>query len=140
MQQLIEFIINHWVLFAALFVILGLLIWNLISRGRGGVEIGPAEVTRLINHEEAVVIDVRDKAQYAKGHIIGAINVPNSAFSERITELEQYRDRPIILCCQLGDISLKAGASLAKAGFSKLYRLRGGLLAWQNLNFPLTKK
>ena len=140
MQQLTEFIINHWVLFAAFFVILGLLLWNLVSARRGGVEVGPMEVTRLINREDAVVIDVRDKAQYAKGHIIKAINVPNSELSERIKGLEQYRDRPLILCCQLGDISLKAGASLAKVGFTKLYRLKGGLLAWQNLHLPLTKE
>ncbi len=140
MQQFSEFVINHWLLFAALLVILGLLLWNLVSRSRGGIEIGAAEVTRLINREEAVVIDIRERAQYAKGHIVGAISVPNSELSEHIKDLEKYRDRPIILSCQIGDTSVKAGIALAKAGFIKLYRLKGGLLAWQNLNFPLTKE
>src|SRR5918996_115821 len=98
MQQFIEFITNHWVLFAALLAILSLLIWHLISARRGGAEISPAEVTRLINREEVVIIDIRDKAQYAKGHIIEAISMPSTELPERIKELEKYRDRPIVLC------------------------------------------
>jgi rhodanese-related sulfurtransferase len=87
-----------------------------------------------------VIIDIRDKAQYAKGHIIEAISMPSTELPERIKELEKYRDRSIVLCCQIGDTSPKAGTALAKAGFTKLYRLRGGLLAWQNFHLPLVKE
>jgi rhodanese-related sulfurtransferase len=140
MQLLTEFVTNHWILFVALVVILVLLLWNIISAKRGGAEMGPAEVTQLINREDAVVIDVRDKAQYAKGHIVGAINMPMPELSQRMKELDKFRDRPIILCCQMGDTSSGAGIALMKASrLPKLYRLRGGILAWQNLNLPLTK-
>jgi rhodanese-related sulfurtransferase len=139
MQQLTEFVTHHWILFVALVVILVLLLWNIISAKRGGAEMGPAEVTQLINREDAVVVDVRDKAQYAKGHIVGAINMPMPELSQRMKELDKFRDRPIILCCQMGDTSSGAGIALMKAGITKLYRLRGGILAWQNLNLPLIK-
>ena len=140
MQQLTDFVTRRWILFVALVVILVLLLWNMINAKRGGAEIGPADVTQLINREDAVVVDVRDKAQYAKGHIVGAINMPMLELPQRMKELDRFRDRPIILCCQMGDTSNRAGIALMKAGkFTKLYRLRGGILAWQNLNLPLTK-
>ena len=84
--QLIEFVTNHWPLFLALVVVLALLAYNLAVGGKGSVD--PAGATDLINHRDAVVIDVRPAADYAKGHIIDAQNIPMNGFKNQIGALQ----------------------------------------------------
>ena len=138
MARLIEFVGNHWPLFVALFAILGLLAHNLITGNQG--QVTPLEATQLINHEDAVVVDVRPLADFNKGHIIGAINLPANGFAQQIKTLERYKDRPIIVSCRSGAQSSVATRQLSKAGFERVFNLRGGILAWQNANLPLTRK
>ena len=138
MARLIEFVGNHWPLFVALFAILGLLAHNLLTGSKG--QVTPLEATQLINHEDAVVVDVRPLADFNKGHIIGAINLPANGFAQQIKTLERYKDRPIILSCRSGAQSSVAAKELQKAGFERVYNLRGGILAWQNANLPVTRK
>ena len=138
MQQLVEFAGNHSVLFLALGVILGLLTYNLLIGSKGGVD--PMTATAKINHDDAVVLDVRPAADFSAGHIINAINVPMNGFSKQIGSLEKYKDRPVIISCRSGSQSTQACGQLRKQGFNEVYNLRGGLLAWQNANLPVTRK
>jgi rhodanese-related sulfurtransferase len=137
-SQLLEFVANHWYLFLALALILGLLIHNLIIGDRGSV--GPLEATELINHKEAVVVDVRPAADYAKGHIINAINVPMNGFKNQMTALAKHKDKPVIVSCRSGSQSSVAAAHLRKQGFADVHNLKGGVLAWEAASLPLTKK
>ncbi len=137
-QQLLEFAANHWVLVLALFLILGLLAHNLFFAAKGSVD--PLAATNLINRRDALVVDVRSAADYAKGHIIRAKNLPMNGFSKQIQTLQKYKDKPIIVCCRSGSQSSLACQQLRKAGFQEVYNLQGGLLAWENANLPLTRK
>ena len=139
MEQLIEFAGNHLMLVIALFVIAGALAWNLAAGG-GKNNIPPHEATTLINREEAVVIDVRPIADYNKGHIVDAINLPINGFKNQIKQLEKHRQKPVIVSCRSGNQSQMACRQLRKAGFEKVYNLRGGVFAWQSANLPLTRK
>jgi rhodanese-related sulfurtransferase len=136
--QLIEFVGNHWPLFLALVVVLGLLAYNLAVGDKGSVD--PADATSLINHRDAVVIDVRPTADFAKGHIVNAQNVPMNGFKNQIGALHKYKDGPVVVACRSGAQSAMACQQLRKAGFAEVYNLRGGVLAWQNANLPLTRK
>ena len=136
--QLIEFLGNHWILFMALGVILGLLTYNLIFGDKGSVD--PIGATALINQKEAAVVDVRPAADFAKGHIINAVNVPMNGFKNQTAALAKYKDKPLIVTCRSGSQSQAACHVLRKAGFPEVYNLRGGVLAWQNANLPLTRK
>ncbi|EXJ17122.1 rhodanese-like domain-containing protein [Imhoffiella purpurea] len=138
MQQLLEFIGNHWFLFLALIVILGLLIHNLIVGSKGTV--GPLQATELMNHREAVVIDVRPAADFAKGHIIDAINIPMNGFKNQMATLTKYKGRPIVVNCRSGAQSSVACGQLRKAGFEEVYNLQGGIMAWETASLPLSKK
>ena len=89
LSQLVEFVGNHWFLFVALAVILGLLTHNLIVGSKGSV--GPLEATEMLNRREAVVIDVRPAADYAKGHIIDALNIPMNGFKNQLATLSKYK-------------------------------------------------
>jgi rhodanese-related sulfurtransferase len=140
MNQIIEFVGNHLGLVIALVVILTMLIQNLISGGGGKDAVDPAGATELINHENAVVVDVRPMADFNQGHIIGAINIPSNGFANQLKQLERHKTKPIIVSCRSGAQSTQACATLRKAGFEKVHNLRGGMLAWQSANLPVTRK
>ena len=140
MQQLVEFAGNHPYLFLALFVVTGLLIWNLIGERLSGIEsLLPHEATQLINREDAVVLDVREESEYKQGHILNSVHIPLSTLSDKINRLEKYRNRPIIASCMTGNRSGNVCSRLKKSGFEKVYNLKGGIYGWQNANLPLTK-
>ncbi len=141
MEHLTHFVSNNWLLILAFFAIAGMLVFNLFgSRLRGYQAIGPAEAVNLINHQDAVVVDVRDNNEYHDGHILNSIHIPQSALPKRLAELEKYKSRPIILGCRSGHRSGQACALLRKHGFENVYNLSGGIMAWQNAHLPLTRK
>lgn len=140
MQQFPEFVMNHPILFAALAVILVMLATNLFQALAGGArQIGASLVTQLINRDEGVIVDIRDKSAFSQGHVMGAINLPFERLAERVGELEAFRAKAIIVCCNDGLVSPKAGRTLVKAGFTKVYRLQGGIMEWRNANLPLAR-
>jgi rhodanese-related sulfurtransferase len=137
-SQLFEFVLNNWYLFVALAVISGLLIHNLIVGDRGSVE--PLAATEMINHKDATVIDVRPAADFATGHIVNAVNIPMNGFKNQLAVLAKYKGRPIIVNCRSGAQSSVACQQLRKEGFEEVYNLKGGILAWQAANLPLSRK
>ncbi len=138
--RLAEFFQNHPQLMMALFGIIGALIWTLFAgRTRGVVRINPSDVTRLINSHDAVVVDVRADAEYRKGHILNAINVPQSQLQAQLTSLDKYKSQPIITVCRNGQESAKAGVVLKQQGFDQVHMLNGGLASWETANLPLAR-
>lgn len=111
-----------------------------LLRRPGGPAISVVDATLLINREDALVLDVRDPAEYAGGHIPEAKNVPLAKLGERISELAQYKDRPIVVVCASGMRSATACNQLAKAGFTQVKNLDGGMGRWSEANLPLTRK
>ncbi|MBK1617736.1 hypothetical protein CKO42_04555 [Lamprobacter modestohalophilus] len=136
--MLLEFVGNHWVLFAALGVILGLLTFTLIMGEKGSVD--PSAATTMINQRDAAVIDVRPAADFAKGHIINAVNVPMNGFKKQTAALSRYKGGPVIVNCRSGSQSQAACHVLRKEGFNEVYNLKGGIMAWEAANLPLTRK
>lgn len=127
-------------LFAAAVISGLLLLWPLIMRvSRPGQEVGPLEAVQLMNRRDAVVIDVRDAAEYKSGHITNARNVPEKELDARAKELERVKSKPIIVCCPRGNRSATIAGRLRKLGFDEVVTLRGGLAAWQQANMPLEK-
>lgn len=141
MDLYISFVTHNWMMIIALVVILVMLFFNLFgSRLRGYIPVGPADSVNLINHENAVVLDVRENNEYHSGHILNSIHIPQSSLAKRITELEKYKSRPIIVGCRSGHRSGHACGLLKKRGFENVYNLSGGVMAWQNAKLPLTRK
>ncbi|OQW93676.1 MAG: hypothetical protein BWK79_09875 [Beggiatoa sp. IS2] len=140
LYQLTEFMGHHPLLFTALFVVLGLLLWDLVNAQLYGAEsLLPHEATLLINREDAIVLDVREDSEYKQGSILNAVHIPLSHLANSLNRLEKYRNRPIIASCLSGNRSVRACATLKKHGFEKIYNLKGGIYAWQNASLPLTK-
>ena len=140
MEQFGTFILNNWILFLALVLILAFLAMNLLkSRFLAFKEIKPVQVVELMNHNNAIVLDVRDDKDFAQGHILNAINIPLGVIDSRVNELEQYRSMPVIVSCRTGQQSARAGMMMQKQGFTDLYKLSGGMMAWQSANLPVVK-
>jgi rhodanese-related sulfurtransferase len=139
MEQYLEFATNHLLLVIALLVVLGLLAYNLLLGGDKAT-IPPLQATELINHEDAVVVDVRPIADFSSGHIINALNIPANGLNKQLKRLEKYKQKPIIAVCRSGGQSAATCKELRKAGFEKVYNLGGGILAWQNANLPISHK
>ncbi|HEX5339854.1 MAG TPA: rhodanese-like domain-containing protein [Gammaproteobacteria bacterium] len=139
MQRLLEFTHHHpYLIGAAVLIVVLFIADSLWRRLRKFREISPAEAVLLVNRG-AAVIDVRTAKEFGAGHIIGARNLPLAEFTERVTELEKFREQPVLICCQNGASSQGRAAALSKAGFQQVHSLKGGISAWQSDNFPLER-
>lgn len=126
----------------ALVVVSGLMLfWPAVSRRISGVkEVGALEATQLINHHDALVLDVREDQEYAGGHVPRAKHIPLRQLSGRMQELEKFKDKPIIAICRSGARSGQGCGVLRKNGFEQVYNLNGGMMAWEQANMPVERK
>lgn len=140
MDPYISFLIEHWMLSAAFVAIVVLLAANeWRHRSMGVASISPQQLVDFLNHEGGVVVDVRTTARFTQGHILGAINIPQEDFSNRVNTLNKYKSRPVVLVCESGGFSPKMGQHLKAHGFTQLYYLAGGFQAWQTQGLPSVK-
>ena len=141
MSDFIEFTQHNWLLFLALFAILGLLVGNEVLRKIRGISaLNAAEALRLINDQDAWVVDVGEGGEYKEGHIPQARHIPLASLRERLGKLRKAGDKPIILYCRGGNASQSACALLKKNGIANVYSLNGGLPAWLDAHLPVSRK
>jgi rhodanese-related sulfurtransferase len=141
MSDFIEFSQQNWPLYLALFAILGLLVGNEVLRKIRGVSaLNAAQALRLINDQDAWVVDIREGGDYKEGHIPQARHIPLASLRERLGELSKVGDKPIIVYCRTGNTSQSACAQLKKNGIANVYSLNGGLAAWLDANLPVSRK
>lgn len=138
MEHLPQFLLNHPFLVAAFAGLAVALVWTSVRPG-GGTRLSPMDVTRLISHEDAVVLDVRADGEYREGHIVNSVHVPVEQLEASAKKLEKYRNRPIIAACRTGQRSNAAVKTLKALGFERLYTINGGISAWEGANLPLSK-
>lgn len=141
MAQFGDFVANHWMLMSALvFIVTLIVVTELKRKVLGFADIKPQEAVRLMNQEEAIALDVRDDKEFRSGHILNAVHIPLPLLEERLQELDAQKDKPVIAYCRTGQRSAQAAVVLRKQGFERVYKLGGGVLAWQGAGLPLTKK
>ena len=141
MDQIIEFAGNHMMLVAAFVIVLGMLIGNEVSRlTRGFKDISPADATKLINHTETLVVDIRTASENREGHILNSKHIPTAELQKRLKELDKYKQAHVIAYCRSGNRSVAACKILKQHGFENVYNLGGGIMAWESANLPVTRK
>ena len=134
-----KFVIDNWPLIAVAFVSGGMLVWPLAAGGRGGAKLSTLQATQMINDRDAVVVDIRDQADYARGHVINAKSFPAKVLDERKAEIEKLKGKPVIVSCDTG---MRAGASADKLralGLTDVFVLQGGFNAWRDAGLPVSK-
>jgi len=84
----------------------------------------------------ALILDVRTPAEFEKGHVPGAVNVPHSEIGARLAELGDDRNRPVVVYCESGKRAGMAEGELLAAGFTDLHHLEGDMRAWRSAGRP----
>jgi rhodanese-related sulfurtransferase len=116
-----------------------MLVWPAIRRTTGGASISTLQATLLINQQNALVLDVREAAEYEKGHVLNARNLAVGEIETRAAELEKHKAKPVIVVCDNDNRSDRAAAALRKQGFAQVFSLSGGIGAWRQAGLPLEK-
>ncbi len=137
MDQIVEFVTNNWMLAGAWFALVTLLMVSFNSTASKAI--GTQQVTTMMNRDKAVIVDIRPKADFSKGHLLGSINIPVANIKDSLKELEKYQQRPIILVDASGLHSSGAAQQMRKLGIQEISRMHGGILSWTNDNLPLSK-
>lgn len=138
MEQFIQFTMNNPFHVGSLAVLVAVFVF--LEMRKGGKSIGTSELTTLVNKDGAVVLDVREKAEFDKGRIAGALNIPSAKVAERSSELEKYKEKTIIIVDAMGQHSGTVGKTLKAAGFERVVRLSGGMGTWVSDSLPVVKK
>ncbi len=139
--NILKFLTDPWNMFlvAVAFVSGAMLIWPLVRRAAAGASISTLQATLLINQQNALVLDVREAAEYEKGHMLNARNIALGELEARSAEIEKHRAKPVIVACDDGNRSGRAATALRKRGFEQVFTLSGGIGAWRQAGLPLEK-
>ena len=133
------FIIEHWPLFLALFVVAGLLaLTTLWDRVVGLRSVEPEQAVRLMNRG-ALVLDLRPEPEFREGHLAAAVSAPPPELSQRLGKLARKKNKPVLLVAPSQQAGIRAAAELRKAEFSDIYLLKGGLRGWTEAQLPLSR-
>lgn len=137
---MLQFLQNNMML-ASLAVFSGaMLFWSFFGNRILGIkEVEVVQAVNLINRENALMLDVREQSEYDNGHVGNSRLISLGDLKKRIGELEKYRERPIVVMCRSGARSASGAALLSKSGFTKVYSLAGGIVAWQKASMPIER-
>ena len=115
------------------------LAFQALAAGPGTIE-PKALVERIAWADTSLfVLDVRTGDEYAAGHVPGAVNIPHDELAARVAELEDARDRDIVVYCGTGRRAAQALEVLEKAGFKRLFHLKGDFARWSEEERPVLK-
>ena len=135
-----DFLINNIALILLALVAGLMLLWPSLNRILSGVrDVSVVEATQMINHRDAVILDVREDSEYRSGHVPRSRHIPLSQLNRRLSELEKLKGHPVVVICRTGSRSGRACAALRKNGLEQVYNLAGGITAWEQANMPMER-
>ena len=103
-----------------------------ITSGKDGIKkIDVKTLQNKLENEEITLLDVRESSEYKGGHIEGAVNAPLSSLDAN--QLPYPKDEPIYVICRSGNRSAQAASQLQDAGYTEIYDVSGGMIAWQSI-------
>jgi thiazole biosynthesis adenylyltransferase ThiF len=99
--------------------------------GKGDINALELKV-KMDEKQDFLLLDVREPNEHEIAHIKGSTLIPLSQLPNRLSELEKYKGKEIVVHCKSGVRSLKAIAILKQQGFSRLVNMAGGILGWSD--------
>ncbi|MFC3023682.1 rhodanese-like domain-containing protein [Vibrio zhugei] len=141
MSEYIDFFHEHLVLSVVWVGLAGALIFSYYkSATRSFKTVSPSELTNLTNRENGLVLDIRSREEFKRGHIAGAINIKAADLKEgNFAGIESHKSDPIVLVCKTGQTAQQTADVLTKAGFEQVSVLKSGLISWNEANLPLVR-
>ena len=134
-----SFFLDNWILFSVALTSGALLMWPALTSGGGSSGLNPAQVVQLMNREKATVVDVCEPGEFAKGHILGAKNLPLGQLEAQLAQTVKNKTAPVVLVCASGMRSRGAVAIAKKLGYENAHSLVGGMGAWRSASLPVEK-
>ncbi|HET8817241.1 MAG TPA: rhodanese-like domain-containing protein [Pseudidiomarina sp.] len=120
---------------------------ELCAQAKANVDEVDVQTLQQCIAEGARVIDVREPAEYAAGHIRQAVNMPRGVLEMQLHQhpsvagyddaLQRMAAEPIYLICRSGGRSALAAESLQRMGFERVISVAGGMNAWEAEKYPL---
>ena len=141
MQEYIEFFQQNMILSLVWVGLFIALVMSIVKSSTAAYkEITASDTTFLMNRENGVVVDIRSKDEFKKGHITDAVHIlPSDIKANNFGSLDNHKSDPIIVVCKTGQTAQESANLLAKAGFEKVNLLKNGLVAWNEANLPLIR-
>ncbi|KLN97053.1 rhodanese-like domain-containing protein [Moellerella wisconsensis] len=141
MQEIMQFISQHMVLslvwVALLVAVIVITFKGMFSKSK---VITSGQAVQLINKQEAVVVDLRSREDFRKGHIIDSINLtPSEIKDNNLGELDKYKQKPVIIASATGMDGNKPAEQLIQHGFEQIFILKDGISGWTGDNLPLAR-
>jgi rhodanese-related sulfurtransferase len=137
MTRFLEFLGNHPILAGLWLVLFATLVFYM--RAKAARSVTPQQATLLVNRQNGVIVDVRERKDFERGHIVDAINIPFAKLGERGVELDKYKEVPVVIVDQLGQHAGVAVKALEARGFTQACRMSGGMSEWVAQGLPLVK-
>ena len=134
-ELIFQFLGEQWVLVVGLMMVLTLLVLH--ETRKAGPSLSINEAVQLVNSEGGVFLDIRDAADFARGHITDALHIPAAALAGRSAELEKFREKPVVVVCKMGQSPGPATKTLRSQGFSRAQKLAGGMMEWDAQKLPV---
>ncbi len=131
-----NFLIDNWMLLTVALASGFALLLPVLTKGSG---LDPQAMVQLLNRDKAVVIDVCEPDEFARGHVMGAKNVPLGQLEDKLGQVVKNKSTQVIMVCQVGARSARAAASARKLGYDNVQSLSGGLRAWVAASLPTEK-
>lgn len=131
-----NFLIDNWMLLTVALASGFALLLPVLTKGSG---LDPQAMVQLMNRDKAVVIDVCEPDEFARGHVMGAKNVPLGQLEDKLGQVVKNKSTQLIMVCQVGARSARAAASARKLGYDNVQSLSGGLRAWVAASMPTEK-
>ncbi|WLI78128.1 rhodanese-like domain-containing protein [Kosakonia sp. H02] len=141
MQEIMQFIGRNPILCIGWIALFGAVLFTTFKGMASKVKvISRGQATHLINKEDAVVVDLRQRDDFRKGHIAGSVNLlPGEIKANNVGELEKRKSAPIIVVDGTGMQAQTPANELVKAGFEKVFVLKEGISGWVGENLPLVR-
>ncbi len=131
-----NFLIDNWMLLAMALASGLALLLPVLNKGSG---VDPQAMVQLMNRDKAVVLDVCEPDEFARGHVIGAKNLPLGQLADKLPQVVKNKSAHVIMVCQVGARSTRAAATARKLGYENVQSLSGGLRAWSAASMPTEK-
>ncbi|KAA8997292.1 rhodanese-like domain-containing protein [Affinibrenneria salicis] len=141
MQEIMPFISRHpYLSMAWVALLVAVIVMTVKSKFSRVKDVARSEAIRLINKEDAVVVDLRSRDDFRRGHIANAFNLlPNDIKNGSLGDLDKHKAQPVIVTCANGTASRESAENLLKAGFEQVVVLKEGLAGWSGENLPLVR-
>ncbi len=140
MQEYLDFAQRNMFLVIGFFAILAMLVFTEFRRFTQAFSmVNTNEAIQLMNHNDIMILDVREAKEFSAGHLVNSTHIPTTAIAKRASEIEKYKDKDLLVYCKTDQRASIAARQLIKLGFKKISVLKGGINAWTSANLPVEK-